>query len=157
MSIAGSPAEPWYREGLRFACTRCGACCRGEGYVWIDTAEAEELAAFLALDVDEFGRRYLRRVDRRLALIDGPDGACVFWDDGCSVYPARPRQCRTFPFWARNLAREAAWNETAELSPGVNQGRLYELHEIEALLGGSGAASREPFTGAGRRDRKENA
>ena len=30
-------AEPWYRDGLRFACTRCGACCTGApGYVWVD-------------------------------------------------------------------------------------------------------------------------
>ena len=26
----------WYRDGLRFECTRCGACCTGApGYVWV--------------------------------------------------------------------------------------------------------------------------
>ncbi|MCZ6507188.1 MAG: YkgJ family cysteine cluster protein [Acidobacteria bacterium] len=146
--MAGTSSEPWYREGLRFACTRCGACCRGPGYVWTDPGEVEVLAARLSLEVDEFGRRYLRRVGRRLSLVDGPDGACVFWDNGCSVYPARPRQCRTFPFWAENLTGEAAWNETAKLSPGVNQGRLYELQEIEDLRGGSGSTSGVPAAGA---------
>ena len=30
---------------------------------------------------------------------DGPDEACVFLKDGaCSVYPARPRTCRLYPF-----------------------------------------------------------
>ena len=34
-------AEPWYRDGLRFECTRCGHCCTGApGYVWVDAAPA---------------------------------------------------------------------------------------------------------------------
>ena len=28
-------ADPFYAEGLRFACTRCSICCRGEpGYAF---------------------------------------------------------------------------------------------------------------------------
>jgi Fe-S-cluster containining protein len=140
-SAPSPPATPWYRDGLRFACTGCGACCHGPGYVWVDRAEIEALARFLELDGDAFGRRYLRRVDGRLALVDGPNEACIFWRDGCRVYAARPRQCRTFPFWSDNLRSKAAWNRVAAESPGVNQGRLYSRQEIEHLLVGVGAAS----------------
>jgi Fe-S-cluster containining protein len=145
MSVGVEPsAGAWYAEGLRFECTRCGACCRGEGYVWVDEREARKLAESLDLDLDGFGKRYLRRVAGRLALVDGPDGACVFWRDGCSVYRQRPTQCRTFPFWSEHLASEAAWEEAARSSPGVNQGRLYAIGEIDALLAGSGEAGAEP-------------
>lgn len=109
--------------------------------MWVDEQEIARLAAFLALDVEDFGRRYLRRVGSRFSLVDGADLACVFWDAGCTVYEARPRQCRTFPFWRENLASEAAWNLTAQESPGVDAGRLYSLSEIERLLDGYGAAS----------------
>jgi Fe-S-cluster containining protein len=138
------PAAPWYRDGLRFACTGCGACCHGPGYVWVDAAEIAVLAEHLGLDLDAFGRRYLRRVDGRLALVDGADEACVFWRDGCTVYPARPTQCRTFPFWRDNLTSRAAWNRVARESPGVDQGRLYSAGEIVSLLGGAGAAESPP-------------
>ncbi|MDH3403680.1 MAG: YkgJ family cysteine cluster protein [Acidobacteriota bacterium] len=139
-------SSPWYAEGLRFGCTRCGACCRGEGHVWVDAAEAGRLAENLGLELGDFGRRYLRLVGNRLALTDapGPDRACVFWDGGCRVYPARPTQCRTFPFWRDLLSDEDAWREAAELSPGINRGRRYALAEIERLLSGDGAAADAP-------------
>ena len=95
--------SPWYREGLSFECTRCGDCCRGPGYVWVNREEIANLASFLELTPEAFGRRYLRRVERRLSLIDNDDGDCIFWENGCTVYSARPTQCRTFPFWSMEM------------------------------------------------------
>ncbi len=135
------PPDRWYRDGLSFACTQCGHCCTTEGYVWVDRHETRELADHLKLTLDEFGRRFLRRVGRRYALTDRSDGACVFWDDGCTVYAARPRQCRTFPFWKENVLTDAAWREVAGSCEGVGEGRLYLLGEIEELAGGKGATA----------------
>ncbi len=134
-------SSPWYAEGLRFECTGCGACCRGEGYVWVDAGEVDMLAEHLGMTLGGFGRRYLRLVGNRLALVDGPEGACVFWEDGCTVYSLRPRQCRTFPFWKEHLADATAWEAVAGESPGVNRGRRYPPAEIERLLSGAGAAA----------------
>jgi len=139
--------EPWYAEGLHFGCTRCGACCKGEGHVWVGEAEIEALAAHLDLRIEDFGRRYLRRVGHKVSLVDGPDGACVFWEEECTVYPVRPAQCRTFPFWKQNLRSEAAWNQVADESPGVNQGRFYGLEEIESLAAGEGETAGGSATG----------
>jgi len=49
----------------------------------------------------------------------------------CQVYEARPRQCRTWPFWNSNLASPAAWRQTAEQCPGCNRGKLVALEKIE--------------------------
>ncbi len=131
-------SKPWYREGLSFSCTRCGDCCTGvPGYVWVEPTEIEALAKHLGLSVDSFGERYLRKVGRRYSLIEKPGGDCVFFDKGCSVYPARPTQCRTFPFWRSNLKSERAWDEIADECPGIGQGKLFPVEEIEALKRGN--------------------
>ena len=130
-------SKPWYREGLSFSCTRCGDCCTGvPGYVWVEPTEIEALAEHLGLSVDSFGERYLRKVGRRYSLIEKPGGDCVFFDKGCSVYPARPTQCRTFPFWRSNLKSERAWDEIADECPGIGQGKLFPVEEIEVLKRG---------------------
>ena len=129
----------WYGEGLRFSCTQCGHCCTTSGYVWVTRREALRLADHLGLSLRDFGRRYLRLVEGRHALIDRADGACIFWDEGCKVYAARPDQCATFPFWKENLVTPDAWRETAEECEGIGDGDLYPPEEIELLADGDGA------------------
>lgn len=120
----GDPAAgaPWYRDGLRFCCTSCGRCCTGsQGYVWISVAEATALAEHFSLALDDFGRRYLRRVGMRLALVDGADGACVLLQGKlCSVYELRPSQCRSFPWWPSVLASPQDWRRTALDCEGIS-------------------------------------
>ena len=81
----------------------------------------ERLAAALSLPVDEFGRRHLRRVGTRYALLENSvTGDCVLLREGlCSVHDARPQQCRTFPFWPRNLVSPEAWRAAAEDCEGI--------------------------------------
>jgi len=126
---------PWYRDGLAFQCTRCGACCTGApGYVWVGPEEIARLAAFRGLAVAEFTRRFVRRVGPRYSLIEKPGGDCIFWDReaGCTVYPARPAQCQTWPFWPENLETPTAWEAATRACPGSGQGRWFSLEEIEA-------------------------
>ena len=62
----------------------------------------------------------------RLSLVDKPEHAdCVFWegDAGCAIYPVRPTQCRTFPFWSEHLRSPEAWRERAGGSPVKMQPR----------------------------------
>ena len=132
---------PWYADGLCFSCTGCGHCCRIEGHVWVSGGEVEAIARHLHMDLDTFGRRFLRRVGARLALIDKPNRDCVFWEEGCEIYPARPEQCRNFPFWRENLASQTAWQTAAAECEGIGVGRLYRLAEIESLARGQGATS----------------
>ena len=124
---------PWFSAGLRFSCTRCGACCAGTpGYVWVGPEEIERLASHLGLSVAEFGSRYLRLVNGRISLTESREDACVFWDpsEGCRVYEARPEQCRTWPFWRSTLTSPEAWEQTRAVCPGAGSGDLVPLDSI---------------------------
>jgi uncharacterized protein len=127
-------SEPWYHQGLKFSCTGCGDCCTGDpGYVWVNKAEIEAMAAAVGVGVEDFERRYVRVIGIRKSLIEHANGDCVFFDNQtrkCGVYEGRPRQCRTWPFWPSNLASPANWEEISERCPGCNRGRRVPLGKI---------------------------
>jgi uncharacterized protein len=127
---------PWYNDGLSFQCTQCGDCCTGSpGYVWVANDEIAALAKHLAISVDEFERQFVRKVGVRKSLIEYENGDCVFFDNQarkCTVYEARPKQCRTWPFWESNIRSPAAWQQTCEVCPGSGVGKVYTVEEIVA-------------------------
>jgi Fe-S-cluster containining protein len=154
-------SEPWYADGLTFTCTQCGNCCTGgPGYVWISEQEVERLGEFLKLTPRQVLAKYCRKVDGRWSLNEHrtPEGLydCVFLTTapdssiakktlaageavplkrrGCSIYPVRPLQCRTWPFWKENLRDEESWDKAGRKCPGLNRGsRDFTLQQIETL------------------------
>ena len=100
------------QEGFSYAfdpsaCASCGGnCCTGEsGNIFVSVTEIAAIAQLLGMDEREFRRNYLRKEIYRYSLkeqvVNGSHD-CVFFDrkaNGCSIYQARPLQCRTFPFW----------------------------------------------------------
>jgi uncharacterized protein len=126
---------PWYKDGLRFTCSQCGDCCSGApGYVWVNNEEIAALAALVGMSVAAFEDEYVRQVGIRKSLKEFPSGDCIFLDPatrGCTVYDARPRQCRTWPFWDSNLKGPADWAHTCSVCPGSGKGKLYQLEQIE--------------------------
>jgi len=132
----------WYSDGLKFSCTQCGDCCTGRpGFVWVTREEVEAIARFLEVSIEDLRERALRKVHGRVSLTERANGDCVFYAKGCSIYPARPIQCRTFPFWPENLRSERDWDEAASECPGMGRGRLYSVEEIARLRKGEGDAS----------------
>lgn len=133
--------EPWWREGLRFRCTACGHCCTGApGFVWVTDEEIERMARHLAMPVARFMRMHVRRVGRRLSLVERKNGDCVLLKDGkCTVYAVKPVPCTTFPFWEGPLASEDAWRDTGARCEGIGQGDLYPEADIRRLLAGDPA------------------
>lgn len=130
-------AEPWYRDGLSFTCTRCGACCTGApGYVWVNADEVEQIADYRG-EMDEAVRlKFVRLVGTALSLTERPNGDCIFYDregKGCTIYPVRPRQCRTWPFWQSNLRAKDQWEETCKICPGAGRGEFVPFEEVKRL------------------------
>lgn len=86
----------------QFKCSGCGECCRWGGSVLLTECDIELMAAHLKISVQEFINQHTRLAPNRiqLALLDQSDGSCAFLDtEGrCSVYTARPEQCRSFPY-----------------------------------------------------------
>jgi Fe-S-cluster containining protein len=130
---------PWYGDGLRFSCHQCGNCCRGTqpGWVYLTPHRLRRIAGFLGLDSGTFRRSFVTRDENGETVLKlKENGDCVFWDDGCTIYPERPRQCRTFPFWGEMLASPESWSELKVFCHGVDHGRLYPLEEIRAVFKG---------------------
>lgn len=123
----------WYRDGLRFECTRCGNCCTGEpGYVWLNSKEIVTLARLVELSKVEFLAAYTKTAPRGVTLREKPNGDCIFFDSlrGCTIYENRPRQCRTWPFWESNVETPRSWEAMRRGCPGAGQGELIPVEEI---------------------------
>ena len=137
---------PWYRDGLRFGCTRCGRCCVGHGSVRVSDAEIEALAERLGLAPDEFRAACTRPLrGGEISLRERRDGSCVFYSKGgCSVYAVRPRQCRTWPFWRAVLHSPERWADEAADCPGMGRGALHARDAIERLVADDGTSGRLP-------------
>lgn len=121
----------FFDQGLQFTCQRCGRCCTGgSGTVGVEPDEVAAIARFLTMPEGSFVARYCRLVDGRLALKEKANGDCILHDGGCTVYPVRPAQCRTFPFWLKNLRSESAWAETARACPGIGTGAAHTREQI---------------------------
>jgi len=89
-------------------CASCeGNCCIGQsGYIWITPTEIDTLAKHLSISSKECFERYISKFGYKFSIkekqLSKDNFACVFFDldkKQCSIYEARPTQCRTFPFW----------------------------------------------------------
>lgn len=131
----------WYAGGLHFECLQCGRCCAGpsSGFIWVTRPEIKLIADYLKIKPGELRRKFLRRIGLRTSIIEScVTRDCAFLQDSCGqkiciIYPVRPRQCRSWPFWAANIESAEAWNQAAVRCPGVNRGRLHSVEEIGML------------------------
>lgn len=146
MAATDAGREPWYSGGLRFSCTQCGNCCTGgPGAVWFTGEEGRAMARALGMDEAAFLEAHTRLVGSRRSLNEretkhGFD--CVFLDREtrpgsalCSVYTARPSQCRTWPFWPTNLASKRAWESAKAHTPcpGMGTGPVIPIEQIRIM------------------------
>lgn len=129
----------FWAKGLRFKCISCGRCCRHEpGYVFLSPQDLRGLSRHLDLDEKTFTETFCREVNiggvKRLSLNETDVNDCVFWKNGCSVYRARPLQCRTYPFWSGILASEDEWIRESGVCPGIGIGPLHSKRRIASDL-----------------------
>ncbi|MGH7175786.1 MAG: YkgJ family cysteine cluster protein [Tepidisphaeraceae bacterium] len=123
--------------------------------MWISRREISRLAKHLNLTLARTIEQYCRKIGQRFSLKEHRSSAgqydCVFLkEEGaearqaggggvvhrrriCTIYPVRPLQCRTWPFWSGNLSSEENWKDASRGCPGMGVGAARGFSEIEAI------------------------
>ena len=116
-------------EGLRFECQPgCTECCRKQGFVYLTEGDLARAAEFLGMTPQDFERRYVYRTRRLLRLRTPRDSRCHFLESGgYSIHPAKPTQCRAFPFWPELVDSRREWNRAKAYCPGIGKGPLIQI------------------------------
>ncbi len=145
-------------NGIEFSCQMCGECCRGfnEGEVYLYQEDILRLADFINIKgktgLKDFAKKYLKIVDdsfywkepgtegiknyrfKTLAFrFTGEDEHCHFLKENkCSVHPARPFQCRSFPFWQMMVSSKKNFDNYTKKCKGLQvlKGKFYTKDEI---------------------------
>ncbi len=120
---------------MRFQCqSGCTKCCEQQGFVYLTEDDIPRLASYLGMDPDDFERRYVYRTKNLRRLRVPRHAQCVFLkEDGCSVHPAKPLQCSTFPFWPELVDSKREWLKTARWCPGIGQGPLVNIETARGI------------------------
>ena len=118
------------KEGFSFkffpkTCIECqGRCCNGEsGNIFVNSKEIKAISRFLGIEVSKFIEEYLIKESFKFSVKEiktNENYACIFFDkkrNKCSIYPVRPNQCRTFPFWNYFKGKP---KEAARECPGIS-------------------------------------
>ncbi|HEY1240350.1 MAG TPA: YkgJ family cysteine cluster protein [Bryobacteraceae bacterium] len=116
-------------QALRFECQPgCTACCTQRGFVYLTESDLARAAEFLGMTAAAFERRYVYRTSKRMRLRVPREAQCHFLRDaGCSIHPAKPTQCRIFPFWPELVESRREWKKTARYCPGMGKGPLVQI------------------------------
>ncbi len=129
----------FYSKGLQFECTGCGRCCTGApGFVYLSESDIERISNFLKMDKITFIKKYTFQVtvygENRLSLKEKSNYDCIFYrDKKCLIYPVRPYQCRSYPFWKNNIKSRDRWERLSRDCPGIGRGKVYTKEEIEEI------------------------
>jgi Fe-S-cluster containining protein len=116
-------------QALRFECQPgCTECCTQRGFVYLTDEDVLRAAAFVGMTPEAFERRYIYRTRNLRRLRTPREGRCHFLRaGGCSIHPAKPTQCRVFPFWPELVESRREWNKTAHYCPGMGKGSLIQI------------------------------
>ena len=130
---------PFYSHGLKFECQGSGKCCtsHGEfGFVFLTLEDRRRFAKHLGISTAAFTKQYCDLRDGVWHLKEEPKNPdCMFLKNKrCSVYEARPTQCRTWPFWPEVMTAKVWKTEVAAFCPGVDKGRIWPKEEIEKIM-----------------------
>ncbi len=96
--------------------------------MYLTEDDLKRAAKFTGMSAKAFESKYVYRTRHQMRLRKPPDKQCSFLQEhGCSIHPAKPTQCRTFPFWPEIVERRSAWNRTGRYCPGIGKGPLIQI------------------------------
>lgn len=111
-------------QSLDFKCSQCSICCRKDpGIVLLTKQDFEKLRNHLSMSEKEFLEQCCREVykDNKtlISLKEKVNYDCIFWNNGCIVYEARPLQCKTYPFWPSVLESKKSIENEKKRCKGI--------------------------------------
>ncbi|HET8548865.1 MAG TPA: YkgJ family cysteine cluster protein [Bryobacteraceae bacterium] len=114
---------------LRFRCIPgCTKCCDTQGFVYLSEADLLRAAEYVGMTAAQFEAKYVYRTRTLLRLRKPRRQQCPFLHaDGCGIHPAKPTQCRLYPFWPELVERRRAWRAAARSCPGIGTGPLIQI------------------------------
>ena len=104
------------------ACDDCPAyCCKRPGMVLFTSVEFHMVAKLLDMRIDKaaaVNQVQPKAVDEVMVYLTKP-GPCPFLNKKgkCRIYPARPAQCKGWPWWPGNVKSKKAWNQMRDDMP----------------------------------------
>jgi len=87
-------------DGKSFECTKCGDCCRWEGYIFLVPDDIKRLADYHGMSFDEYKKRYTEFHGSSIVLKNKENSSneCVYLKDNkCSINTIKPKQCADYP------------------------------------------------------------
>lgn len=118
-----------------FECQQCGDCCKGFGGTYISSRDIIKIAEYIKSDPEKFAARFCDKSGSRYVLTLGKDGFCIFFDKTrqCTIHPAKPHMCKTWPFIQTIIKQPENWNIMANSCPGIKKDIPYkDLEKITA-------------------------
>jgi len=117
-----------------FNCLKCSNCCRIEpGAVFLSEDDFNGIIKFLNIDEKTFLRDYCRPVYKGIreiiSLKEKINYDCIFWDNGCTIYDARPFQCRAYPFWYSIIESETGLKNEMKRCRGIGRKGNVKIEE----------------------------
>ena len=125
-----------YEKGIKFKCQGSANCCvsRGSyGFVFLSKKDLSRLVKYFKTTSINFIKNFCLKSDGYIHLKEiKNNGECIFLKNKkCTIYKARPTQCRTWPFWKENMNAKK-WNENiTKFCPGIGKGKLYSKEKID--------------------------
>lgn len=122
---------------MRFSCQPgCTKCCEVRGFVYLTEDDLSRAANYLGVSRDAFEAKYVIRYPTVLRLRKPPDSQCHFLtEQGCSIHPVKPVQCRVYPYWPELVESRAAWIEEGRRCPGIGKGELVQIGVAMEIAG----------------------
>ena len=102
--------------------------------MYLTEGDIARAARFLGMRAAAFEKRYIYRTKNLRRLRMPREGRCCFLrPDGCAIHPAKPTQCRIFPFWPELTESRREWHRTAAWCPGIGRGELVQIETAQTL------------------------
>ncbi len=130
-SIAFIRTKIFRQDGIKFQCQQCGQCCTRPGTVYFSDIEINAGAKFLKISREEFLKKYINGEKRGYHVSDSNKSCPLFKNGvGCTIYPTRPIQCSTFPFWETNFITLTAERNLHKECLGMGKGKFYPYNSV---------------------------